>query len=303
MNLKKDECILIFTDNILLEEKFVRSIVNTKGCKIRIATADLAKTKKKYFDILEKIEGIYEYDLYKEDYVNSLKEMMKIKKGISPNKILINLEITESDEKSILYTKLGHFNKLLNFFKEEKKKIIFVNSIFEYKFNYFYLFFKQYSELMVRNTCQNYLILRTGRFLDPEYDKSKLNKIIVINKNPNIPQYIKNEINMLNFSEFLEKITRNNIDEINANENLSLDIKECYDDYSQFSYLYKKFEQFKFFYETEIEKNSLHLINNNLVVKNYGSGYLYKNYDILNRIICYGVGLRIACFILNKIKK
>jgi hypothetical protein len=227
MNLKKDDCLLIFAPNNLQGELLVREILKT-GKKVRLATSDLKSTKRIFFDILEKFDSIREISFTSSSDF-SLEELNRIKNGTLPTHLIF---ISSNDD--VIYNREAFYfyyaYKIMFFFGKQKniKKFIFINlknfdtkpdpnvyikgnnnleiikiirRIFEKNDNSKYhmipiqRFYNNLLELMLKFSKMNYLIIQTGNF----YKKDK-----IINNE-------ENTFDIENFSNIIKKTVENKI--------------------------------------------------------------------------------------------
>jgi len=232
---KKEDCILIFMQFTSENEMLVREIVKS-GRKVRLVTGDLKVGRIKLYDIIEKLDGIYNISS-DGNWDAKIEEITKIKNGISPNIVMI---ISPEGPLSRFYftyptTTEGleciHFNfyqKVINYFTSKEnygmslKKFILVNidtSNYEkiYRplghFN-FRSFMNYQTEKTIKNSGLNYIILRTPHYtfpyksyLIPQFNiaisidtvKDILLKIIT-SKSDSQSQYFNTVINLENYS-------------------------------------------------------------------------------------------------------
>jgi hypothetical protein len=177
---KKEDCVLIFIPVTMENGTLIRELVKS-GKRVRVVLEHLKLGKKNLFDILEKLDGVYELPK-NSNWNQKMNEITKVKNGVAPNIVLIlstgsaeytTLNTDPYDIKDKLDCKQFDINvKIINYFKSSYqlslKKFIFVNidqksSSVKFKPGSFDLnaCLSYQTEKLIKDSHLNYLILRT----------------------------------------------------------------------------------------------------------------------------------------------
>ena len=103
MSIKKEDCVLILMLDHNENKFLVRELIKS-GKKVRLAISDLKNAKSTYFDIWERLDAVYpfEVNLNKSEIKQKLIEMIGVKNGNHPNSIIFISRYSEAGSSKLI---------------------------------------------------------------------------------------------------------------------------------------------------------------------------------------------------------
>jgi len=259
--------------------------------KVRLLVRNMDKAKSTFFDIWEKLEGVYECDLSLDNHNEALKEAFEETKNRKVTKVISCLAATTKEDEKIMHIANYKINiNLINFcMKQNIQKFVFISSAQITKpYSFISLFINQVRpdalglknlvEIYLRKSGINYIIIRPGKLEDKPY---------------------LHEINTGQGDNIMGFITRTTLARL-VSDSMNADINNCtFEASGEFGKLKNKYTNpFIDNYSTKFKQD---IPNDNIVYNHLGCVNLKRKINLPIALISGGIALKLFTYMLSKI--